>query len=397
MPKVELKMQSPLVIGGKRIKDNVIPSLDYIPGNFVRAAFAKQILLRCPLYVPGEKDKHGRYNYVGLRDGEKCKECELFRLCENFSNIGFSFFYPKGCDILPFTSRRCKTDPDIHQIRDVLIYGDRLKCSECKDKDKDKARGRMESAKGYIMGGKSFSVPHISFTRTAIDPYTGTSLDSSLYSINAVNCVMDGNSLVFEGEVWGDGAELISPIQTIMVGRYSSVGMGRMGIKVLGDEKRQRNNELAKGLESFNKKIREENIQYKDSPEDKTYIPMLFKSHAKLDFKGMEHPLDTEEYLERWGQAMFGQEQTQLKVERVYAEYDLYRGYDTSREWGKWEKPPEIRVLKGTVVLLSVQEPMDETVRSLACIEGEGIGGDRLNGFGRVEFCSTFHAKEESK
>lgn len=388
MSRVELKLESPLMTGGKRIKDNVLQSLDYIPGSVMRAAFAKYILMHCPLYTPEKCDDAGRYNYVYIRDSIKCKGCPFYDSCSNFSSIKFSFFYPKDFQIIPFTARKCKVSNN-HGFIDTLILPENLKCKKCNDENKDSVSngriGRMESARGFRMGRQSVKLDREVFTRTSVDPYTLTAKDGSLYSIYAIK-----QGITFVGDI--DGFEMLNLKigDEIYAGSYNTVGFGKLTVQNVCIPNQYRN--LHDDIIRFNERIR--NAGY--SP-DKTYIPMLLISDAKLGIEDydFDKPLSNDEYKSIWKKLLFSDVKPELNVEKVFSEQDIYKGYDTSKPWGKWEKAPQVLVLKGTTILASTEKPVEEIIDVLNMLEHEGIGRERENGFGKVEICDELHVKGE--
>ncbi|MCX7921551.1 MAG: hypothetical protein N3B21_05980 [Clostridia bacterium] len=393
MSKVVLKLESPLMTGGKRLKDNVLESLDYIAGHVLRAAFARHILLNCPLYKPNQPDSKGRYHFVYIRDKGECRKCRLYEACRDFSDMKFSFFYPKGTDILPYTAKGCKYHDD-HGFKDILTYNEGVRCSKCIEKygesmvDMGKA-GRVESVSGYRKRHEKISIERTVFTRTAIEPSTKTAQDGSLYLIYAVK-----QGIEFEGEIQGIEKLGIKEGNSIYVGSYNTVGFGRMSVQSISDEDRKKN--LPELISEFNLKLHKHNV--KQPTETKvTYIPILFKSDAKLGIEreSFDRPMSNEEYKEKWKELIFGEKLQDIKIEKVLSENDMYRGYDTSQEWGKWEKKPQIITLKGTSVLLSTDRPIESVLPELVDMELQGVGEDKNNGFGQIEVCNELHVKGE--
>lgn len=388
MSKIELRLESPLMVGGKRLKDNVLESLDYMPGSVMRAAFAKYILLNCPLYIPDKCDECGRFNYVYIRDNDKCRECTFYDCCSNFSNIKFSFFYPKDFEIIPFTSRKCKSY-DEHGFIDMLIPPKNLRCKRCIEKNKgliaDEKVGRLDSARGFRIGEQCVKVEREVFTRTSVDPYTLTAKEGSLYSLYAVK-----PGITFTGEI--DGFEILNlkAGSEIYVGSYNTVGFGRFRIENISEEHSVK--DMYNDILKFNERIKDTAYGH-----DKTYIPMLFVSDAKLGIEkyNFDKPLSNEKYKAIWKRLLFTDEMAEFEVEKVFSEQGIYRGYDTSRKWGSWEKDPQVLVLKGTTILASTIKPISETIGILNKLQDEGIGLERENGFGKVEVCNELHVKGE--
>lgn len=391
LSEVVLHLESPLMTGGKRLKDNVLESLDYIPGHVLRAAFAKYILLRCPLYDPRKTDEASRYHYIYDRKAKECDGCLWHEACRSFSGIVFSFFYPENCDIIPFTAKICKHLPQEHGMRDLLTNPGRMRCRQCEaaypktDLDIGKF-GRLESVSGYRRGGRKFLPKTITLTRTSINPFTGTALNAGLYSVTALQ-----QGLPFTGTISGIEKLNIQPGQTIYVGSYNSVGLGRMKLAELKPPPPERN--LLNLLRQFNLRLKE---AYGDSI--KTYIPILLKSDAKLGIETMPQfkaPLSNDDYRREWQRLILGRDNQGIEIEQIYSEQDIYRGYDTSREWGRWEKQPQVLTLKGTTFLLSTQQPLESILPFLTGMETSGIGNDRANGFGQVEIGNKLHVEGE--
>ncbi|HHW00808.1 MAG TPA: hypothetical protein GXX36_14820 [Clostridiaceae bacterium] len=389
MSRVVFRLESPMLIGGRRLKDNVYESIDYIPGHVVRAAFAKHILMNCPLYNPQEPDAQGRYNYVYVRDESKCISCTFYKACSTFGDIKFSFFYPEGCDILPLTAKGCKTNRE-HGFRDMLVNDGEHKCRHCinesgMDSVMRGLAGRLESVKGYRKGKARVSIDKELYTKTAINSYTQTALDGSLYSIYAIR-----QGTVFEGHIGDTEALGVKEGQIYHIGGYCSVGFGRVKvISVTPDKKRQ---DLLPLLREFN-----ERKQEKEGKQDKYFIPILFKSDAKLGIEefDLSKAISDAEYRNIWKRMVMGTEDDGFDIEQVYTEQEIVRGYDTSREWGRWEKKPEILTLRGTTLLLSTKNYIESVIGRLEQMEAEGVGRDKNNGFGQIEICNELHLKGE--
>ena len=92
-----------------------------------------------------------------------------------------------------------------------------------------------------------------------------------------------------------------------------------------------------------------------------------------------------------WQDKVFGVN-SKLKLEKVFAENTFYKGFDTSAEWGNWEKErPEILTLKGTSFLISYKKNDRDAFDELIKIKSTGVGKDTINGFGEISVCCKLH------
>ncbi|NLL06127.1 MAG: hypothetical protein GX270_10175 [Clostridiaceae bacterium] len=402
-----LTLNSPLIICEEKVDSNFVKSVDYIPGNRVRAAFAKEILLQCPLFQK-DKKQDGKYNWVSIRDQDKCKECDFFNLCSNFGKIRFSFFYPEGTQVIPLSAERYKCSK-CKGFKDGLIKKDKnldYSSEVCKICD-----GRIESVYGLRKGKYEYKLPKIMLEKTAIDSFTLTSRDKQLYTLVAVTEAVkkkDGiEKTRFVGSISMQDSEIqnfsIKPICDLRVGAYNSVGFGKVNIEGIDAEEVC---DIHSRIEEFNKRIvslkNEINGNY-------IYIPILFNSHAKLgieripheklssrdiDFKAIWKELITEEYENN--QIIKRGLNFEFEVEKVYTETQIYRGYDTSLDL---EEPREKAIIinkMGTTVLLKIHKnEYKKAIENLSKAEQLGIGYETENGYGQVEISNEIHLKGE--
>lgn len=380
--KVRLKFISPFVVGGIKRVSNYIESLDYIPGNVVRAALARYILNNCPYYDPDEVVMvNGTYrtNWVYFKDNPKCSDCRLKMLCQKFSNIRISFFYPKDAVVIPSTWMVCKANPQ-HGFVDCLTQESR--CTRCEG-----GRGRVEFVSGLLKDGIKYSVVKSFVTRTAINRYTGTAKDGSLYSLLAVSATSkDQNGRyeenVFEGHMWGVAPQDLKAIDELRIGKYTSVGFGRCS--VITEDERTDICDVGRVialLEDFNAKYKTHN---KIKEETTRYFAIKFTSDAKLNFGhiDLDGYMTTAQYKEAWLKAL-GID-LDIQVEKVYAEVFNFRGYDTSKVGEDKRESAVHMVEKGSVIVFKTSLGFDRVVEYFKSIEG--FGEDTQDGFGKFEY-----------
>lgn len=370
---IKLKFDSPFIVGGIKRVSNYIESLDYIPGNVVRAAFAKKILMNCPYHKPDEVveiDGISRKNWVYFRDKPLCGECQFKGLCQKFSEIKFSYFYPEGITIIPMSTMRCKMHPE-HGFVDILT--EKPVCTKCPGKN-----GRVESVTGYMKDGSDYSVTKTFSTKTSIDKYTETAKDGLLYSTLAVTAT-DGQDNIFEGVISGVTEEDLKSIDILRIGKYISTGFGKCNIIL--EETGSRNTEgIEEKLELFSKAYKE----FHEIEDVYNYFGIKFVSDAKLDFKlnGEHTYMTTDEYKDIWLQSL--NLEKGIKIEKVLAEVFNFRGYDMSKVEEDKRETPIHMVEKGSVIVFRTMKNLNEIFDDFSNLDG--FGNDTLNGFGQFEF-----------
>jgi hypothetical protein len=384
--KVKLLFASPFIVGGIKQVSNYIESIDYIPGNVVRAAFARYILSRCVYFDPNdivEVNNVPKKNWVYFKDKPECHECKLKSMCQKFGDIEFSFFYPEGAEIIPKTMMICKTDPQ-HGLIDQLIH--KPECVKCRG-----GKGRVEAVSGYLKEGRRYSVVKNFVTKTAINNYTGTAKDGALYSLVAVSATERADDAthgmsknVFAGEIEGVGTKDLSSIEELRIGKYISVGFGRCRISPQPEEKFHDYERLIKLLHNFNQLYKEHNKIHNNIDENLNYFAIKFVSDARLDFQipDIDKYIKTKCYKNVWSKALGLS--SDFIIERVYAESFNFRGYDTSKV-GEDNRDKSIHVIeKGSVIVFKTQLAFEKVVNYFSTIKG--LGHDIKDGFGHIDY-----------
>jgi CRISPR-associated protein Csx10 len=393
--KVKFKFNSPFLVGGIKRVSNYIESLDYISGNVVRAAFAKYILSNCPYYDRDEYieiDGVKRKNWVYYRDKPQCEDCSLKSLCQKFSDIKFSFFYPEGTSIIPATAMRCKMYPE-HGFIDRLTV-ERPLCRKCDNND-----GRVEFVTGYMKDGKDYTVTKSLYTRAAIDKYTGTAKDGMLYSLQAVTATGKQDDIqhnIYEGSIWGVTKEDLLPVKHLRIGKYISVGFGKCDIIINENDVEEKYSVNIDGVEDS--KILIENMAnfneiYKKCnyvKDDLSYFAVMLTSDTKLnynlkDFKNRGKCITMDEYKNIWLTSLCIPELIEdFKIEKVYAEVFNFRGYDTSKVEEYQRKQPTHMVQKGSVIIFKTSKDFQNILDTFTSLDSFGF--DTINGFGQFDF-----------
>lgn len=373
--RVEFELQSDLMCGGVRIADNFLESEPFIRGSVLRAAFAKQILLECPLGDMPTPD--GKLHFVTLKDANGvCANCPQRKVCENFSQMRFSYAYISGAIPAPFTSRVCKNCGTDHPIQDTIVDCSKVQCHKCTDDLK-----RMESAKGFLCeeNGMFHQVkPKIHLTtHTAISQYSNTAKTGSLFSIRAIQ-----KGTHFEAVINDAETGFLSEGDVIYCGKYASNGFGKMKIVRITPEEECTKEELENRIFSFNQRFHTTN-----------QAAVLLLSDACVKIDEIADIRTDEDYTKLWETALFGAKDLPFRMKNIVAETQLYSGYDTSKKWGDWkQKKPDLHLLKGTSILLEIKEGRyEEAVQLLLELQKNGVGEKTLDGYGQIEICHKIH------
>lgn len=359
--RLKLKMLSPLIIGGQKLNSNYIESIDYIPGNVLRAAFARVILNHCTVYngEVEEIDGQKRVNWVHYRDKEGCKKCRFKEVCKKFSNIKFGFFYPQGAVPIVMSQMVCKND-EKHSLVDSLTYNKVNGCPTCK--------GRLEYTRGLSLGDKIFKAKKSIYTRVEIDRYTKTSKDGRLYSLMPVL------EEYFVGEIQGIEEADLDLFEDLRVGSYTSVGFGKCRLEKEKQLEEDINKTLS-NMQKFSNKYKEIN----NKKDDLNYFALLFETDARVKLENLEGYKTTEEYKSILADLL--NLNSDFKIDKVYLETNAYRGYDTSMV-GDTREEAVHQILKGSVVVVSSKKDFKQIYNEFREFT---VGQETLNGFGKVK------------
>lgn len=372
--RIEFELLDSLMCGGVRVADNFLESENYIRGSVLRAAFASEILLECPL--ADCKGKNGENNFIELKEPDgRCSCCPKRKICSSFSDMFFSFAYPMGAMPAPFTAKTCKTAGLYHRMQDTICQRDRrLICADCTNGLK-----RMETVKGLIRDNglryENVRINRTLSTHTAIDYNTHTAEEGNLYTVKAIP-----KGITYTAVIDDRDSDLIAVGNVIYVGKYSSNGFGKMRICSAHELELVTEEKIEEDIHDFQEKLNEPNK-----------ASLLFMSDSLLDFPQSNKVLSTKEYINLWQKAILGDDETSLRVDKVFAETELYSGYNTSREWGNWkDDKPILLVKKGTSVLLDVID-INRAVTVLKELIENGLGKRTSDGFGEVAVCHPIH------
>lgn len=366
-----MDFKSPLLVGGKRLTSNYIEGIDYIPGNIVRAGFARYILNECAAKDGSYVDIDGvkRYNWVYFRDSDACKSCKFSSICKKFSDIKFSFFYPEGSEIVPLTAMKCKED-DSHGYIDSLVS--KRECKICGQ--------RVEFTSGLRKADKPYSVIWNYFTRTAINPYTGTSRDGSLYTLVAVEGTVKENDSIksyFEGTIEGMTEEELQLFDDLRIGTRLSSGFGQVKLHILEENNDKPHQSIIDKMEIFSRKFKSENNDIDKLNDKLNYFAIVFDSDVKLPYIELEGYKTTDDYKKIWQDSL--KIDKNYSIQKIYGETNIYRGYDTSRDIKNSREEAVLHLQKGSVIVLSSTLPFEEIYDDFS---QKAFGLETENGYG---------------
>ena len=119
----------------------------------------------------------------------------------------------------------------------------------------------------------------------------------------------------------------------------------------------------------------------------KPYI--MFKSNARIKVanQNISKVLTNKEYTAIWKNFLFGERNLDFKIEEIFIETEIYKGYDTSAKIENLRKSSVLQVMMGSVVLISIKELNEDVLVALENIQKNGVGNDTIDGFGEVEIC----------
>ena len=257
--------ESPLFIGKQTRQSNFRDTLDYIPGEVVRASLAAIITAECGSGEPGKR------NWVTKPNDNSDRRYVSLRTV--FPDIRISTFRPFGAKPYPFTAKKGKY---CNHVMDTLAYKlssgiSEIVCNKgkCVNERTDDIRGWRELETDKYMALN---------TRSAINNRLGVVQDEALFSQQVLVPREDaGNRLFFSGWIYGDFCknELVELLTnpSLRIGALQSVGYGKVSAKLVEPENDSMEN-LRSRINVFNDLI---------TVKDTVYIPLLLLSDAVID------------------------------------------------------------------------------------------------------------------
>ena len=128
----------------------------------------------------------------------------------------------------------------------------------------------------------------------------------------------------------------------------------------------------------------------------KRKIPITLRSDAIVVLKEPENQSD-DDYLQMYREALFSS-LPDIRLTRVIAQHDQWRGFDTSKKTGYLNEP--MHIIKAGAVFLLEAELTDELLGALLDLQATGICKDNkhnLNGYGQIRVADEYHFIGEDK
>lgn len=387
-----LTLESPLLVGNKKLNNNYVKSLGYIPGSVLRAALAVAVTQACQ--ANGKSDKA---HWVQWQNEEVCQECPHESLCRSFDKIQASHFYPAGARIHPLTAMRCKYDAS-HPVVDTLpeflatmtgfLDNNRFRqdtCSVCGE--------RLEKCSGFRFLQNPLILSTRLIMKNGIDPYRKTARDGYLYGLDVLNetaftdkgkipTTMTGQ-LELPSEL---GISALDGLDVLRVGAKITAGFGKCSVttKNASEEQAVPIMERINKLNSLVNGSREEPL-----------IVLTLGSDAYLNLEGVFEEgtspaaMDTDTYYQGYEKALHKWVPESLSLKLVIARHDMRRGFDTSQK-ANYLRKLKLVTQAGSVFVFTGQLN-DNLITQLEIMESKGLGEQTVHGFGQVSVCDPVH------
>ena len=399
----KIKPEEPLIVGEVRAGSQFLTSLPYIPGRFLRGAWADRLLAQ------GEGTILSKVQSVRIGN---------FFPATEWRNV--DYVLP-----LPLTALTCKREGGFrsephpqrrgHGVVDTLLphlayvllqaHGARfaapfgITCLTC--------GSRMEPVSGfytvYQNGGRTHYVrtrlQYHAQTKVALSRHRRASAEGMLYTASALSpwsSSPDGSAdkapLVFLGRVYGDGEavnDLCQAVNGAAIGALHTRGYGRIRV----EEAEVRLPSLRKRVEAFNRTLKglwadlrtlAVNGEGLPSEPEGVYFSVDFLSPAILrDPAGVPTLVLS---LNLNGQA--------LTPVWYQARPDFAGGW--AETWGL-PKPTSLAVRMGSLYVFRWDDGLEELIAALESVETRGVGERRDESFGECLICHPFHQEVQER
>jgi len=383
---IECLALSPVAIAQRRGVDNVLPTLDYVPGSTWRGALAQTFIQR------------------GWQNQD-----EFQRLFVN-EQAWFSDLTPDGCEYIPLTALTCKYHGGFHEenpsehhgVIDTLIPFLRNECwgvplpdaalrcdnGACDCTPLEAFRGFCTSPQNHRVAAEKELIGH-----TQIHEKTHTASEGTLYMLETMREEQRffGSIRLPDGLAAPKLDQLLTEEIILCVGSDKTRGLGQMRLMrrhVQTTKTRERKRELASELDIFNTCLRQ-GPEGKAVREDVLIFPLTLRSRTIvrdpfLRYKSVVEPDD-----------LFTSEERDLREN-----CKLIRAWNATCPVDGWNsllgfpKLSETAIAPGSVFVFAVNlnsVEKDRLLDALCALEQNGVGSRRAEGFGEVRVCDSFH------
>ncbi|QGT99792.1 hypothetical protein SYNTR_1199 [Candidatus Syntrophocurvum alkaliphilum] len=397
--KIIFEALSPLLAGGRKQNNNYIRSLEYIPGNVVRASLVQHILDNC---IALDYEDNTFTNILEFKNSEYCKKCTYISWCKNFDQIKLTNIKAKGCSPWSKTSLLCKYNSS-HRPVDLLhkslnaTQAEKLVCPDCSE--------RLESPPTKFKNEKNTpqSFKRQLITKGGIDATTGTNAQGRLYSIDTIADWQSIEQRLLMETTWDipenialNEQSLKIPFDVLRFGAYTRAGLGKCRIIDYYTDNTDVISNLKERINAFNKKITKKS-------KDKIYLSLDLQSDADLN---LDQYITTDKYYSNneYMQAIKNSIKESLNLIEIdeefelidfIGEYEIRRGWDTRMGTAEKMIAPVIWTLAGSVIVLAFNKELVDGsfINKLVNLESNGIGKNTENGCGEIIICNDFHVK----
>jgi CRISPR/Cas system CSM-associated protein Csm3 (group 7 of RAMP superfamily) len=394
--RVSLTPKSPLLIGTHTTQSNFRDTQCIIPGAVIRAALARAICIQ-----DGTRDP----STAGIKnDLPKDRDTLFKKLRESFSSLRISTLQTtEQPEPYPITTRKCKFDGS-HIYTDILaalIINERLAVPEilqCPECGGEPGKGRLEKVKPYKRIQKYLTDTKDSRDRrliasihSEIDKLLGTAKDGRLFTVRAIA----PEAVTYHGTISGniDFGELSLLLRSpLRVGAMLTSGFGVCKVEV--EEISEKADDAIKSrIEKFNIFLKDQ-IKRFDLIAEKGYlVPITLLSDAIVDLDG---PSDGDFIKAYEPLVNTDPKEPAFEMVRVITKPQMWRGFDTSKRRGDFEKKPRFLLQAGSVLVVRVDNLGDSTIDKLLLYECEGIGYETKDGYGAVRVAHENHFNENA-
>lgn len=386
---IECLALSPVAIAQRRGVDNVLPTLDYIPGSTWRGALAQTYI------------QHGWQT-----------QDEFQRLFVD-EQAWFGDLTPDGCEHIPLSALTCKyhggfreeNPSEHHGVVDTLIPFLRNECwgvplpdavlhcdsGVCKRTPLEAFRGFYGSPQNRHVATEKELIGH-----TQIHEKTHTASEGTLYMLETMREQQRffGSIRLPDGVAAPKLDQLLTEETILCVGSDKTRGLGQMQLMrrhARATKTRERKAELASDLDIFNTCLRKgpHGNEGQIVREDVLIFPLTLRSRtivhdSFLRYKSVVEPDD-----------LFASDERDLQEN-----CKLIRAWNATCPVDGWNslvgfpKLSETAIAPGSVFVFAADlnsVGKNRLLDALCSLEQNGVGSRRAEGFGEVRVCDSFH------
>jgi len=394
---VEIETVSPLSIAQRRGVDNVLRTLEYLPGSTWRGALAQA-------YV--EQGWQAEDEFKNLFVEEKAVFCDLLL---------------EGGQHIPLTASTCKyhggfhaSDSENHGVFDIVIPFLRHECwgvplpEEVQSCNKNGnlhqrfscSETPMEPFRGFYSSEpmRRITVDKVLIGHTQIDDLSHTAKHETLYMLEVIQQRQKFSGYI---QLLSDYStprlnQMLTAGATIWIGSDKSRGLGLAKLRrspTTGASTKERTKELTNALDIFNRRIRRDldGQQIESVRSDLVIFPVTLLSRAIVvdGFLRGKPLLEPEDFYDSYDSNCW-------KAWKLIRAWNATCPVDGWNSLTRFPKLSETAIVPGSVFVYaaSLNEILkDDLIDALINLEQNGVGYRRAEGFGQIRVCDSFHSE----